>query len=1013
MGEKDNYYRALFDQTNDAVFILSLDGKQTRVNKSASDMLGYTQNEIQLLSYKDLSAEENDSKKVLELLLSGEKVPTYERKFRKKDGTIITVEINAQLIMDEKGNPLQIQSVIRDISVRNEIDEKFENIFKVKLGLLSISDLEGNFLKVNNEWERTLGFSTLELEQMKLLDLVHPDDIENTIRTKSRLKEHNDVLGFINRYRCKDGSYKYIEWSSQLQGSWIYSTARDITDKINEEVSLKKMLLLSEEFIQLYEKEFDYQKITDDFLNISGAKFACFNLYDEDGKHFTTMGTAGDINVLEKIIQILGINLAGKKWNHDLTRSAKIKDKVITRFSSVYELADTIIPRSTLNLLVEAFDIGETVLIKILKNDIMLGDFTFFMPNGKSFSNDSIAEVYTRQLGMAITQKRTESILKKERERLVNIIKGTNVGTWEWNIQTGEIFYNERWAEIIGYKLDEISPVSTDTLIKFIHPDDLKKSDDMIDKVLSKEINYYEIEYRMKHKDGSWVWIQDRGNVISWTNDGKPYLMSGTHSDITQRKKMEKLIFDEKERLKTTLLSIGEGVISTDVKGKVLLLNKVAEQLTGWKQEEAFGRPMDEVFNIIDGSTREKRINPVYDVLKKGENFETSNTILISQDNVEHQIEQSAAPIKGEDSSINGVELVFRDITEKNNRQLEIEYLSYRDQLTGLYNRRFFAEELIRLDNERNLPLTIVIIDVNGLKLTNDAFGHIMGDKLLQKVAEVLKRESRKDEIIARIGGDEFVILLPKTNSDEASVILNRINNAIVNEKINSMNLSISFGWATKQDISEEMSVVFKKAEDYMYSRKMFERTSTRYKTIDLIIKTLFEKNESEERHSMNVSEFSALMASSLELSSVETSELRTLGLMHDIGKIAIDENIINKPGPLNASDWVEVKRHPEIGYRILSSVNEYAAISEYVLAHHERWDGLGYPKKLKGVEIPWQARIITIADAYDAMTSERPYRKALSKFAAIEEIRKNIGTQFDPDFAQVFIDKVFPLLDN
>ena len=1013
MGENDNYYKALFDQTNDAVFILSLDGKQTRVNKSASDMLGYTQNEIQSLSYKDLSAEENDSKNVLELLLNGQNVPTYERKFRKKDGTIITVEINAQLIMDEKGNPLQIQSVMRDITVRNEIDEKFDNIFKVKLGLLSISDIEGNFLKVNMEWERTLGFSTLVLEQMKLLKLVHPDDVETTLSTISSLEDNKEGLCYINRYICVDGSYKYIEWSSQLQGSLIYSTARDITEKIKEEISLKKMLSLSEEFIQLYEKELDYQKITNDFLNISGAKFAFFNLYDEDGKHFTTMGIAGDINLIKKGMRILGINLVGKTWEHDPIRTEKIKDKTITRFSSIFGLTDNVIPKFIVNLLGKAFDYGETVLIKILKNDSMLGDFTFFMAKGKSFNNDSIAEVYTRQLGMAISQKRTESILKKERERLVNIIKGTNVGTWEWNIYTGEIVYNERWAELIGYKLDEISPVSTDTLIEFIHPDDLKKSDDMIDKVLSKEINYYEIEYRMKHKDGSWVWIQDRGNVISWTNDGKPHLMSGTHSDITGRKNMEGLIFDEKERLKTTLLSIGEGVISTDSQGKVLLLNKVAEQLTGWKQAEAFGRPMDEVFNIIDGTTREKCINPVHDVLRTGENFEIANTILISQDGVERPIEESAAAIKGEDSSINGVVLVFRDITEKNNRQLKIEYLSYRDQLTGLYNRRFFEEELNRLNNERNLPLTLVIIDVNGLKLTNDAFGHIIGDKLLQRVADVLKRESRKDEIIARIGGDEFVILLPKTNSDEASVILNRINKAIANEKINSINLSISYGWATKQDIREEMDVVFKKAEDYMYSRKMFERTSTRYKTVELIIKTLYEKSESEERHSINVSELCALIASSLELSLVEINELRTLGLMHDIGKISIDENIINKPGPLNDSDWIEVRRHPEIGYRILSSVNEYAAISEYVLAHHERWDGLGYPKGLKGLEIPWQARIITIADAYDAMTSERPYRKALSKYAAIEEIRKNMGTQFDPNFAKVFIDKVFPLLDN
>ncbi|MDZ5035172.1 GGDEF domain-containing protein, partial [Clostridium perfringens] len=139
-------------------------------------------------------------------------------------------------------------------------------------------------------------------------------------------------------------------------------------------------------------------------------------------------------------------------------------------------------------------------------------------------------------------------------------------------------------------------------------------------------------------------------------------------------------------------------------------------------------------------------------------------------------IEDNAAPIKGENDVINGVALAFRDVSEKKERQEKIEYLSFYDQLTGLYNRRFFEEELKRLDTKSNLPITLVIIDVNGLKLTNDAFGHLEGDKLLQKVAKVIKKECRNEDIISRIGGDEFTIILPKTSSEETEKILNRIN---------------------------------------------------------------------------------------------------------------------------------------------------------------------------------------------------------------------------------------------
>lgn len=347
---------------------------------------------------------------------------------------------------------------------------------------------------------------------------------------------------------------------------------------------------------------------------------------------------------------------------------------------------------------------------------------------------------------------------------------------------------------------------------------------------------------------------------------------------------------------------------------------------------------------------------------------------------------------------------LIRDMSEHMDLKEKLKHISYHDQLTGIYNRHYFEEELQRLNVRRNLPLTVMMADVNGLKLINDSFGHAVGDKLLQKVAVLIKKGCREDDIISRIGGDEFMVLFPQTDSNEVNRIEKRIQELTAQEKLESLDISISFGWATKHTEAEDISDILKKAEDYLYKKKLFESPSMRGRTINTIIHTLHEKNKREEAHSYRVSAICEAMGEVLGLSADEIKELKNVGLLHDIGKIAVDELMLNKPGKLTVEEWNEMARHPEIGYRILSTVNDMAEMAEHVLAHHERWDGSGYPKGLKGHEIPLQARIITLADAFDAMTSDRPYRKALSQQTAINELVHNAGTQFDPQLVEEFL---------
>ena len=364
------------------------------------------------------------------------------------------------------------------------------------------------------------------------------------------------------------------------------------------------------------------------------------------------------------------------------------------------------------------------------------------------------------------------------------------------------------------------------------------------------------------------------------------------------------LLEHEKELFSTTLKSIGDGVISTDHHGKIVLMNTVSEELTGWKQEEMTGKPFEEVFNIINEKTRKKCVSPVTRALqfKKVVMLE-NHTILITKTGNEIPIEDSAAPITDKGGHVTGTVLVFRDATEKKEKQQRIEYLSYHDQLTGLYNRHFFEEEIKRLDVDRNLPFSIAMIDVNGLKLTNDAFGHEAGDLLLKSVSEVLNSECRADDIISRVGGDEFVILLPKTSHAETELIVKRIYKAIESQKINRIILSVSIGWETKTNSQEDIKEVYSKAEDYMYRKKITESQSMRNQTIKVIMHTLHETNSREKLHSERVSKLSRIIGEAMKLEEEVLKELEIIGLMHDIGKIAINNNILNKPGKLTEAE--------------------------------------------------------------------------------------------------------------
>ncbi|MBN1299440.1 MAG: diguanylate cyclase, partial [Actinobacteria bacterium] len=346
---------------------------------------------------------------------------------------------------------------------------------------------------------------------------------------------------------------------------------------------------------------------------------------------------------------------------------------------------------------------------------------------------------------------------------------------------------------------------------------------------------------------------------------------------------------------------------------------------------------------------------------------------------------------------------IMRDITEKIDFEKKLEYLSFHDSLTGLFNRAYSETELERLDTQRQLPISIIIADLNGLKLINDAFGHKNGDRLLKKTAIILKTSCRKEDIISRWGGDEFLILLPKTSGKRAAEIIAKIQEKCKATARLKLPLSISLGASTKKEVLTDMRIVLKEAEDNMYKQKLLESAVIQKAIVDSLTIALYEKNINAKRHYLRVMEFSVKLARKLNLSAARLEILKLYAKRHDIGKVAIKEKLINKK-KIAEKEFSIIKKHPEIGYRLAKSTSTMAPIAEYILSHHEWWNGGGYPRGLKGKEIPLISRIVAIADAYDTMINEKSYGRVKSKPEAIEELKKYSGIQFDPELLKKFI---------
>lgn len=344
----------------------------------------------------------------------------------------------------------------------------------------------------------------------------------------------------------------------------------------------------------------------------------------------------------------------------------------------------------------------------------------------------------------------------------------------------------------------------------------------------------------------------------------------------------------------------------------------------------------------------------------------------------------------------------------------KVRQLSVHDPLTGLFNRLKFDEKLRDLSASAE-PVSVCVIDLDGLKLVNDTLGHARGDDMIGAAAAVISGACRPGDFAARIGGDEFALILPGADALAAEQVCQAILQSVeaFNQSGAPLRLSVSVGAASSRPVLTSLLDTVKAADAAMYRNKLAKTMDKRCSLLSVLNTAMAERGQLSNEHAYKLSRLARSFGDIAGLPLNQGRDLELLAVAHDVGKVGVPDSVLLKPGPLSAEERSLMEKHCEIGHRIAKSAAELDGIAHYILHHHERWDGQGYPQGLKGEEIPLVCRLLAIIDSYDAMTSDRPYRKAMPHEEAVAELGRCAGSQFDPDLVQMFLRLVAPGLDE
>ncbi|MFZ5633596.1 MAG: PAS domain S-box protein [Bacillota bacterium] len=959
-------FEKIFYSSPIPAFILQ-DGFFRVVNLKMTQITGYTEGELLRIPAEKLVHPDDRPKVTGDALrlLAGEGAPgdcRFRALNRREEimcihGFFSFIEFNGRPAV--LGQLVDVTGQEKAAEALRESEEKYREIVKNANDIFYIHDFQGNFLWVNPVAEKTYGYTLKEYLSFNIRDVVDAESIakaEDNIRKKKKTGQDRIDPYELLTY-TKDGSPVWIEVSTRPlrekgKAVAILGIARDITDRKQAEEALYR------------EKE----RLAVTLSSIGDAVIA--------------VDTAGMITLINPVAE----SLTG--WSRDEALGRPLTEV----FQIINEYTREAVKNPVQKVLQEGRIVGlanHTALISRDGAERSVAD-----------SAAPIRDATGKIIGVILVfrdvtvERRREEELRESEHKYRTIFENTGTAMLIIEEDTTISLANTECENLTGYSKEEIEGKKSWT--EFVVKDDLEmmiKNHYLRRRDVSASKGSY--EFRLIDRWGGIKNILLTVAMIPGTGRSVASLL-----DITGWKRTEAELNIQKAYFQQLFENSPEAIAMLDNSDRIINVNKGFEALFQYSVEEIKGRYVNEV--IVPGD-RADEATQLSEAALCGENIHRES-VRRRKDGSPVNVSILAYPIMISDRQL-GIYAIYSDITYRKQAEERLKYLSLHDSLTGLYNRAYFEQEMRRIEGERHSPVGIIMCDVDGLKLVNDTLGHDAGDTLLVAAANVIREPFRKGDMVARIGGDEFAVLLPNSPREVVENACQRIRGAVdkYNEANPKLPLSISIGYAIG-DRTFEPANIFKEADNNMYREKLHRSQSARSAIVQILKKALEARDFITEGHAGRLQDLAAALAREIGLSERKITDLRLLAQFHDIGKVGITDHILFKPGPLSADEAAEMQRHCNIGHRIAQSAPDLAPIADWILKHHEWWNGKGYPLGLKGEEIPLECRILAIADAYDAMTSDRPYRRALSHEEAVTEIKRAAGIQFDPNLVPKFL---------
>ncbi len=959
LKESERKYREILETMEEGYYEVDLAGNFVFFNDSLCKIAGYTREEFSRLSYKEIYKDPEEVFSVYTRVYNtGEPEKAAGWSILTKDGNEVFVEVSITIRRDNDGEPIGFRGIARDITERKEAEQALQES-EGKFRALAESSPTAIMMFQNDYWvyanraaEEISGYAKEELYEMRFWEIVHPD-FQPVVMERGRKRQQGEEVTPSYEFKIvtKQGEERWVSLTgatSYYQGVEAgFVNILDITEHKEAEEALRK----SEEKYRtiLYTMEEGYYEV-----DLAG-NFTFFN------------------DSLCKLVDYSSEELMRLGYKNIY----KNPDEVFEVYNRVYRTGES---EKAVGWPVIAKD-GSELFLEV---SITLMRDSEGNPTGFRGIVRDITE-----------RKQAEEALQESEEKFRTLAENSPTAIMMYQNDYW-VYANAAAETITGYTREELYNMC---FWEINHPDYHEVTKERGRKRQEGEYVTPNYELKIVTKQGEERWVSLTGATSTFEGVPAGFV---TLMDITARKEAEEALRKSEEKYREILTTMEEGYYEVDLAGTIINLNQSAAHMMGYELDELMETNFKEISK--DPMTVYSQFNQVF---KTGKPAYAMTLEMLRKDGSVGYGEFSVTPVRDKEGYISGFRGIVRDITERIQYEEQLRYLSFHDQLTGLYNRAYFENEIDRLSKSREYPITIVSVDLDGLKLANDTLGHAQGDELLKGCADVLKEIFRSSDIISRVGGDEFAVILPRTDRDTGQKIVNRIYKTLENfnrRQKHKLPLHVSLGLATTHGRSKSLEETFKEADDLMYQDKSQKGVSARPQMIKALVSLLGEKDFLSTGHIQRLEELCSKLGKELGLSEQQISNLKLLAQMHDIGKISIEDSILLKEEPLTNEEWETIKQHAEKGYRIALSSLDLAEIAELILKHHERWDGKGYPLGVKEEEIPLEARIFAVVDAYEAMTNDRPYRKAMSKNEAVEELHRYVGTQFDPYVVDVFL---------